>query len=674
MHNRYPAWLVLLWAAYGAVLPWYLQPASAWRDGPEFVVAAWGLGISHPAGFPLYQSLTWMFEQLPLADIVLRNHAFSAIFTLIAAVLLYEAALSLLRYLNRGKDVPDRERYLAGWVSISWLFMPSQLENAIQAEAYSLFAAFIFLICKLLFDFLISRESRKYILAVFIAGIGCGNHATLGVFLFPFIIALGVYRYFGEALWTALGGVLAGLWGLSIYLYLPVRSLMEPTFDWGNPETWSRFWAQVLDRKDTGTHFSQLSDSVQDISEPFSLHFLVLEDWFGSIGLLLMVCGWGWLLVRYPRVALMSLSWMGVLFLFFLGWASGTVLTGFLGMLLLGVLIVLRELMLVSGRQLGKVCTLAAVLIAGAVFYNVYTAGMRFMVNRADYLPSELVRAQLLNLPYRASILAGPSWFQLRGLADLEGLRPDVSIVGLGDVISPQYFRPLQSRHIPLLHFPTVMLPEIGEPLDSLKVQFLKELMFMNADQSQFFLDLDENYLHVFFDYVLPSESFWWAKLATHPVQNDCRQASSNFSDSLLSMLNEPGALLDPEFGQFIQYGYFSWFKIAMNRQPQCINTAKGMLRWWQHWFGDVKLKPGVQENDMGVVFATAGFDRGARIMFQLADSINNVDGGRNLAVWFQQHGNGEAAAKQFRRIFLRSGDVKSFQAYRELMRGSYEN
>lgn len=665
-----PYLLVAMWASAAVALAWLLLPATAWRDGPEFVGAAWGLGIAHPAGFPVYQSLAWSAEQIPVADILLRNHAFSALCTLIALVLLYAAALSFLKLLKQQDHASRLDHLLAGWVSLCWLAMPAQLENAIQSEAYALHACFSFLICRLLFDFMRTREPRYYVLAVFLAGIGVGNHATLGAFIFPFIIVLAVYTDLGQAVRTALAGFLAGTWGLLVYLYLPVRSLREPSFDWGDAETWPRFWMQVLDRKDAGSRFAALSGEATGGSDSVFLHFFTMYDWLGTIGLLLILGGWLWLMLRHTRLALVCLSWMIFLFVFFLGWYSGTVLTGFLGLLLFGALPLLAAIA-VSGRigrlRLGgpAACALAAV-----VFLNIFMAGLDFAAKRAAYLPSELVRMQLLDLPYRASVLAGPSWFHLRALADVEGLRPDVSIIGLGDIISPQYFRPLKPEHIPLLRYPQVSMPEIGEPEVALKKQFLKELVFGNAPKSRFYLDLDEGYIQPFLHLLMPEGRLWWARIAWQPQQNDCTAIKATVQSSLSRMLDEPGVLTDPEFGRFLKYGYFSWFTLAQRRTPLCNGVALGMLQWWRKWLPrDPALSQAAIYNDYGAVFAHLGHESGARVMFQLAHALGLPDGTLNLGMWHEKHGNIERAKALYRQAFLQGGRHEAYLALRRLSR-----
>jgi len=663
--NRYPVWLILIWGLCATLLPWFIEPAASWRDGPEFVVAAWGLGISHPAGFPLYAALAWAAEQFPLADIVMRNHAFSAVFTLVSAVLLYEAALSFLACLKGNETIARYERGLAGWVSICWMLMPPQIENAIQSEAYALFAAFAFLICILLFDFLRTRDVRRYVLAVFLAGLGCGNHMMLGAFLFPFIIAIGVCAHFRQAWRIAAAGVLAGVWGLTVYLYLPLRSRMEPSLDWGNAETWHGFWRQVLDRKDASSHFSPAGHT---ISDALFTQLTALGDWLGLAGLLLIACGWGWVMIRHFRLAWVALSWPAFLFVFFIDWTSGTVLTAAFGMLLLGAMAALKWMLDQTRGRFQRTGLAVVTVLAAVVFLNAYQHALHFAVGKAAYLPSEMARTQLLNLPYRATVLAGPSWFHLLGLQDIEGLRPDVTVIGLGDVISPQYFRPLRPRHIPLLKYPQTVLPLDGAHPDAVKARFLKELLRGNTDRSRFYLDMDEDYLHVFINYLAPSGSSWWTPIGPRPAPNNCQMIQTAFSGGLSAMLAEKKALSDPEFGQFLQYGYFPWLALAMDRQPQCIHAAFGMLKWWLHWMRGASLKPGVLENDLGIVFSKMGHRRGARVMFQLSEQAHNSDGARNLALWLLKNGEREKALQHFREVFLRYGDSKSFIAYRKMI------
>lgn len=143
---------------------------------------------------------------------------------------------------------------------------------------------------------------------------------------------------------------------------------------------------------------------------------------------------------------------------------------------------------------------------------------------------------------------------------------------------------------------------------------------------------------------------------------------NSTIRASISRMLEERTSLFDPEFGDFLKFGYFSWFKVAMFRQPKCVAAGSGMLKWWLSWMRQVDIRQGAIYNDMGAVFAASGHERGARVMFQLADSLKNADGMKNLAVWHEKQGDRAMALEQYRKSFLAHGDPVSFQSYRRLL------
>ena len=136
-------------------------------------------------------------------------------------------------------------------------------------------------------------------------------------------------------------------------------------------------------------------------------------------------------------------------------------------------------------------------------------------------------------------------------------------------------------------------------------------------------------------------------------------------------MLEEGQALSDPEFGRFLQYGYFAWLQVATERKPRCLHAALGMLKWWRHWTAGVALKPGVIENDLGMILARMGDGRGARTMFRVAEQAGNREAARNLGVWHLKHGDQRGAMRWFKEAFLRTGDDIAFRYWRNLLRAN---
>jgi len=674
LFSTYPFWLLLFWVSYEFFIVWGVRFAAGWRDGPEFVDTSWVLGIAHPAGYPLYQSLVWMWEQFPLGDVVLRNHAFSAGCTVLAGVFLYHAGLSFMRVLGHLAVEGDRGRLLAGFVSVSWLVMAPQLEDAIQSEAYALHAVLTFVVCRLLFDFMRTREVRRYVLAVFVAAVGAGNHITMGVFVFAFIMVLGVLPDVRQAFRAAGAGMAAGVWGLLVYMYLPVRSRRDPSFDWGNPEGWDRFWRHVLDRKDASGWFqddhgvSVFGGAAWDYGQMF-------YHWLGVVGVVALLSGWLWLLWRHFRLGMVSLFWVVFLFVFFPGWTSGTIFSGALGILLLGLIPVLGALLWrwdEASDAVGLASLGGAVLVLGAVFLHLYGSGISFLAKRSDYLPTEAVERELLSVPYRASVLNSTHLFHLRALADIGGMRPDVTLIGLGDIISPQYFQPLKPSQIPMLIYPRVRLPDTTPPDPGLVKTFLSRLIDANAARSRFYLEMSADYIKAF-DARIDASNSLWARLlqpGEERASGFCGRLGGAFVHRLGPLLQEARAGYDVENARFLEVQYFAWLYAALKVQPACTHLAERMIFWWMRWMDTSNLSMGEAYNKLGIIYMLRGYDRGARIMFQLAHAAGSVPGGVNLGRWFEAHGRKRNAGAVFKDIFLRTGYEVAFREYRRLLRG----
>src|SRR5207248_1740626 len=99
---------------------------------------------------------------------------------------------------------------------------------------------------------------NKKLLATFLFGLGIAAHPTV-LFLFPLLIA-SLVRRSGESasptsppfsLRSTVPPILLFLMGLSIYLYLPLRSAQSPVQNWGDPASWRNFW-RVVCRADYG--------------------------------------------------------------------------------------------------------------------------------------------------------------------------------------------------------------------------------------------------------------------------------------------------------------------------------------------------------------------------------------------------------------------------------------
>ncbi len=663
MRSTPPVWLFFFWAGYAALAPWLVRLAPGWRDGPEFIVSSQVLGIAHPSGFPLYSVLGWALQQLlPLGDIAMRNHLGNTAITLAAAVMLYSFASAFFR-LFYGPDAP-LHRHLAGFISMLWLMMPPQWENAIQAEVYALFALFIFIVLRLLVAYWSNRDSRFYLTAVFIAGLGCGVHATMGFLIFVFVCFLAVAPDPVHALRVAAKSFVAGIAGLAVYAYLPVRSLRDPPMDWGDTEHWIGFLHHVTDHKDAGSRFGQILAPQADT--PYTVFHLIwnMSDWVGPALLLLSVAGWSVFLYRKFWPSLGLLLWLSFSFTFFSDWISATVLTACLGVLLLGLMPWIDAVF-----RWHKPIVQAALMLVMVISFGYGTkAAVQFLANRSDRLPREILAEEMLGLPYRATLLVGVSWFHVASLASVEGMRPDVSIIPLGDLISPQVYKPFAFSETPLLKPVPKRLPEAATPTGEEFIGFLKRLRAANVDRTRFFVEPDDGRnLRLFFHQLYPHKQLWmlWSKSGQH----DCQAWQQAIYDATRPVFSESVALHDRETSDYFVEPFFGHVTTLIEQQPRCPHTAIGLIRWWQNWmYRDVVLQ-GAVFNDLGRAFALTGNARAARVMFQLGANIMIPEAMGNLGLWYERHGQPEDARKWLTKAFLLGKDV----AYKDLRALSHQ-
>jgi tetratricopeptide (TPR) repeat protein len=203
-------------------------------DSGELVAAVYVLGIPHPTGYPLYILLGKLWTVLlPVGSIAYRMSLFSAFWAAVACGVLYR--------LCRGLDLHPLAALVA---ALLLAFSPSFWGEANVQRVYSLNAVFVALATAAAFGWYRRRKPWLLVLAFFVCGLGAANHTFMAVYalaLAVWVMLVGGFRRVAAA--TGAFAI-----GLLPYLYLPVRSRMNPPLDWGNPETLQGFLGVVLRR------------------------------------------------------------------------------------------------------------------------------------------------------------------------------------------------------------------------------------------------------------------------------------------------------------------------------------------------------------------------------------------------------------------------------------------
>jgi len=226
-------------------------PVVQFIDSGELAVVCRMLGIAHPTGYPLYTLLGRLFCLLPLGEVVFRVTLMSLIFSCFSGAVLFFALLVMGRHLLQGVK---KDSWLVIWVawlaSLIFSFTPTLWSQATSNEVYSLNVLFYSLIILLVLLWRTSRKAavgeRIFFLLSFVYGLSFGNHMST-VLLLPAIVYISAVTL-GKRLFSTrrMIYILAlFILGLSVYLFLPIRSAQNPLMDWGNPETWATFKRHV---------------------------------------------------------------------------------------------------------------------------------------------------------------------------------------------------------------------------------------------------------------------------------------------------------------------------------------------------------------------------------------------------------------------------------------------
>ena len=223
------SFILYLFTLAPTVLPRIAQDGL--YDAGLFQVRAYLLSISHPTGYPTYLLLAKLFTYLPVGDIAYRVNLVSAVFGAAAVFVVFV----LCRQIT-GRTLPSAAA--ATLLAVSQTFW----EQAVIAEVYTLHAFFIALSISVLLLWRRTRRDRYLLLWAFLTGLAMTNHMTSGLLLLLGLLFVRLTER-GKLSDRRLLLKGAGLFvlGLTPYLYLPIRALVEPPFAAYDPNTPLKF-------------------------------------------------------------------------------------------------------------------------------------------------------------------------------------------------------------------------------------------------------------------------------------------------------------------------------------------------------------------------------------------------------------------------------------------------
>lgn len=455
-------------------------PTIYWRDSPEFIDVAYTFGIAHPAGSPAYSTISKLFTFLPFFSISFKINLVSLFFALLTVVFVCKVILMLLNIYF--PEINKKEANLILILcSLLIVTMFSFWLKAIVAEVYTMNAFFLVLILYFLFKWSVKIDFRYVLLAAFLYGLSLGVHAGAVLFLPGFILFFFLncpkQKVKGhdiskskddfrrpETLPVKPFALLCLFFflGFSIYLYLPVRSVTNPEFDWGNPETLTNFFSHISDKKDFGSYYKNMFH-LSSFLKYCSTFIKIVVNEITLPGLMLTIVG---MAVHFKK----SKSGFFLLFLtafintlFYLLSTFGKYKNGILFIPSFVVFIIwvsfgayfIRNMQTKAFSRIN----LKRLSVPIVVIFVLYSVSINYKkVDKSNYyLTEDVLKKMYSGIEANSIVFASQHWFVDRYFQDVENLRSDLIIIHMNDLRAPDIFKPVTKNRYPMLEFPEIV-------------------------------------------------------------------------------------------------------------------------------------------------------------------------------------------------------------------------
>ncbi len=210
-------------------------------DSGELASVAHTLGIAHPTGYPLFTLLGRLAVLIPAGgEPIVQLNTFSALCTAGAALVFFRF---LSEFLSAGGEKNSGVLPAALAATAALATSVTFWSQAVSVEVYSLHLLFLSTILFLFQRGVHTEQARWWWLFSFVVGLSFTNHLTT-VLLAPGLLWWFIAHFGWNKETFRRIGILSAPFaaGFSVNLFLLVRAAQQPLLNWGNPDTFDRWW------------------------------------------------------------------------------------------------------------------------------------------------------------------------------------------------------------------------------------------------------------------------------------------------------------------------------------------------------------------------------------------------------------------------------------------------
>lgn len=410
----------------------FVAPSIYFGDHPELATVAYSLGVPHGPGYPSYTLLSHLLIAILPLDPVRVANLFSWLCGALSAGL---AVLTVLLLTQKLLESRITRHIIALTIGLCQMVNLELLSQSSASEVNALNYMFIWLVFWIIARYLVEPEIKWAFLWAFMTGISGGNHFLAGLVAPGLLVVILTAR---KGMWRQLPIMcIFFLLGLSVYLFLPLRSYAGAVIDWGHTATLENFTWTITNQ---GFMEGKFEFPIEQVLKAIGLFVELLLDRLGVLivifALLGISVGWSVKALRTFWLALM-LSFT-LLFIFVINniapafeWPVLSMPNYIVVLLFAAIGMALAFRWISSFGKSVRVIVVIVIASVSIVIPALRASSSAYLFNKSEsHSARKLTRAALASLAPNAVVIIMPSsdYFAMENQLVVYGIRPDVDV------------------------------------------------------------------------------------------------------------------------------------------------------------------------------------------------------------------------------------------------------